>query len=70
MEWISVKDRLPSLNKKFGESDYVLCFTETQEMVVCWYNKHGNWTVATHKADSLPYNRITHWMPLPKDPKQ
>ena len=69
MEWISVKDRLPKTNSKFGESDYILCYTESKEQVVCWYTKNREWIVANFKADSTPLNiDITHWMPLPNPP--
>ena len=69
MEWISVKDRLPKTNKKFGDSDYLLCYTEFGEQVVCWYKKDLGWIVANFKADSSPLrHKVTHWMPLPNPP--
>lgn len=67
--WTAVEDGLPEVGEKFGESDYVLCLTEFNEQVVCWFNRQGEWVVSNYKADSLPHvNKITHWMPLPKPP--
>ena len=68
MRWIKITNKLPSLNEKYGESDYVLGFENENMPVVCWYHKSGEWIVAHHKADSLPI-KITHWMPLPEPPK-
>lgn len=64
-KWISVEN-LPNTFNKFGESDYVLCLTESLEQVVCWYSKTSNgWIVASHKANSEIIKNITYWMPLP-----
>lgn len=68
--WTAVEDGLPEVNKKFGESDYLLCYTEYNEQVVCWFNRQGEWIVANYKADSLPHaHKVTHWMPLLSPPK-
>ncbi len=57
-EWISVKDKLPDLNK------FCLAYKSTRgfsptSAVVTQYTKYG--------FDS---SCVTHWMPLPKPPTQ
>lgn len=71
-EWVSVNEKaIPPLGVKFGESEYLLCLTESGEQVVCYfYGKRGHWVVANYKADSLPLvSDVTHWRKLPEPPK-
>lgn len=73
-KWISVKDRLPRCNSKFGESNHVLCYCGTNsQSFVGWYHKPTkNWYNSYYLASSEPiseYYKPTHWMPLPDPPK-
>ena len=70
-EWISVKDRLPEINKGF------IGFAENQEVCNCY--RYPNHTkddspvfYAQTKAGLLicGLESITHWMPLPKPPEE
>jgi hypothetical protein len=63
MEWISVKDRLPQM----GED--VLCFSmkrifhswwDNISSSCDWYDIQNNWIIED----------VTHWMPLPEQPKE
>ena len=58
MEWISVKDELPKNN------DDVLIFA-TDCCSVGFINRYNNDKWCVDCADLKP----THWMPLPKPPK-
>jgi hypothetical protein len=72
MEWISVKDGLPDVEKKHGHE--VLCF---------WYDIFDNDKRKFKRMDILKYRNgqfwhgyignttkpVTHWMPLPAPPK-
>lgn len=73
MEWIDVNDRLPDQFNKFGDTDYVLAFSNNTQ-VVAWYNyEDDKWEVAHHFASSEPldrHNKVTHWIPLPEPPKE
>lgn len=46
MKWVSVEKQLPPVNKKYGESDYVLGAEKDNIPVVCWYHKKDGWKVA------------------------
>lgn len=58
LRWISVKDRLPE------NDEYVLtyCDCSTKSVRTNWYSTHRK---AWHEGD----DNITHWQPLPEDPK-
>jgi len=63
MEWISIKDRLPDIDKR------VLIYLshgviKVDERYKSLYGKQiGNWRY------TYPETNITHWMPLPEPPK-
>lgn len=76
-EWISVKDKLPkqgknvliywknSANKRFID---VACIWKGKT-----YNYNGGWHFSYCDIDGsnmLDDSQVTHWMPLPKPPKQ
>lgn len=63
MKWISVKDRLPSGGDEFS-SQLVLTWDKRRDahFVSYYWKKAKHW----HDLNSI----ITHWMPLPKPPKQ
>ena len=72
MEWISVKDKMPS------EGQTVLCYRKI--IVTGWYCEnycpyekkrkgwHCDWSgIERHTFKTYP---ITHWMPLPEPPNE
>lgn len=56
--WIPVKERLPEKNGSY----LVYVYGEVTEMD-CW---HGKW----HRLRDDYTKAVTHWMPLPKPPKE
>lgn len=58
MKWISVKDKLPKLDKD------VLVW-DGNYMSVMWIDRNEN---RFKSMDSL-YHDVSHWMPLPEPPK-
>lgn len=57
--WIKVEDRLPN------DSDRVLAYQYGYHTVVMKYEKEYN----CFNYDGSQYDMITHWMPLPDEPK-
>ena len=75
--WISVKERLPEINKKvlviFRNRIALAVIEENKDE----FTKQGKFTVwkclKLHKDDiyeCYPWNDITHWMPLPEAPRE
>jgi hypothetical protein len=63
MEWISVKDRLPSnANRVLICDEYGWIWTGSYE----WYDLGYRWETT---AGDEPGCTITHWMPLPALPE-
>lgn len=73
MEWISVKDKLPTKNDKdvvclingypmLGIVTDANLFLGNEQIYFYWPN--GKWLKNNYYAE------ITHWMPLPKPPKE
>jgi len=70
MEWIKVEDRLPE-----KEGTYLVCAKEYEKATVAEYNMIGGkkWIALQNVGtyDDWDYDCIvTHWMPLPENPKQ
>ena len=61
-EWISVKDELP-------ENDVFVLVTDGENVAKCKRRYDYYWIVAASN-DRSPFDLTTHWMPLPKPPKQ
>jgi hypothetical protein len=66
-EWISVEDRLPLINGPDHGYVEVLVAVKLSEAyheikVVAYFFDEDGFNV-------LPVNDVTHWMPLPKQPK-
>lgn len=57
-EWISVEERLPDGNGRF------LTVDEKGNMMTCYFGGRFGWF-----ASVCDKNAITHWMPLPEQPK-
>lgn len=72
-EWVSVGDRLPIRTNKLSScTDPVLVVRTNGECDVCSfvYDDEGNyWTTVDDRIQYEP-DEITHWMPLPKLPKE
>ena len=72
MEWISIKDRLPTgkwMNKYEYLSEEVL-IANSCSINIGFYNRNtGIWCV-DEPAKGEWIDKITHWMPLPKNPHE
>lgn len=69
-KWISVKDRLPDRE----QSVLLLCKNKAM-FTGCHfldYNNESRWRIHTalNSTKLLNRGRVTHWMPLPKPPKE
>ena len=75
MNWINVKDELPPCNYEI-EDGYV-----SQSVIVTDSGYHpsigfghlhedGKWQIYKGEVDFMNPEEITHWMPLPKPPKE
>lgn len=74
MEWISVKDRLPKIEEEVLVSylidtpDDTILRSQKVDWIHCIRQYHDyqeiDWASGTEDID------VTHWMPLPKPPKQ
>ena len=79
MRWISVEERLPE-----EEGVYIVCVDgEVKWDVYCMFEGVERWLCYDGRLNALyidpyssklkrepPYPRVTHWMPLPKLPKE
>jgi len=69
-EWISVEDRLPPIDTEvlvFSHGNMNVCslIRPDEEMAdVVWEDDYGYWD------DDEGVAAVTHWMPLPKPPKE
>lgn len=67
MKWISIKDKLPK--QKVDDIDCsidVFCYFQNGDIEKgCWYYKDSCWIGYNEWSN----NNVTHWMPLPKPPK-
>lgn len=67
MEWINVQDRLPNPDQKvlcFADSEIYLCeYMESHEEKY-FYSEVWDYNTSRKRPE------ITHWMPLPKPPKE
>ena len=70
--WISVKDDLPNNPKYLKQPDYsswVITITENGEVIPAqMIVMHKKWI--WHSRFSREHEDITHWMPIPKLPKE
>jgi hypothetical protein len=68
-KWINSSIKKPSVDNRFGESDYILCIDKiSHQQFVGWYDKNlKQWFVAHHLASNQPVN-VSHWTPLPSEP--
>ena len=78
MKWISVDKELPEIvdfRKTFDGkkldcfSDIVLAYSEEGEYYhyLAYLTDNGIWSTI---PDETPAPKLTHWMPLPKDPEK
>ena len=79
MRWIPVEERLPE-----EEGTYAVCVDgEVKWDAYCMFGGKGRWLCYDGRLNVLyidpysseptrepPYPRVTHWMPLPKAPKE
>ena len=65
MEWISVKDRLPTVKYTYDFSDCIVAYKRYGR----WYVECACWLFDHWSSTPFPEN-ITHWMPLPNPPEE
>lgn len=76
MNWISVNDRLPigAIAKDGVISELIIAYTIDEEVCTGWIESGGQgWYLMTYDNDYHSYHKfgyVTHWMPLPKPPKE
>lgn len=78
--WISVNDQLPDLHEdsfddgeeyfEFQISDPVLVVFNHDEIAVACYTKDDHFSGWVMPLDSRVLHSVTHWMQLPKLPKE
>lgn len=69
MEWISVEDRLPALNRPvLAHNTAALKHPVIPAMLVMRGVNPPNFYVWSAPNNSTPLSRVTHWMPLPPPP--
>lgn len=59
--WISVKDRLPTVDPRYGDID-VLVYMDDGFIATTTFS--GDWELWAESGE------VTHWQPLPNPPKQ
>lgn len=73
MEWISVKDKLPKIDKKQLPpcSEDVIAFDGKYVRVGALFKSCGNltWCYLDDNDHSYSFDDVTHWMPLPEPPE-
>ena len=74
-EWISVEDRLPQsiINKVlvYCENGYIgYGHYEKYQGEETWYNLESGEPFASWNLENCSPYKVTHWMPLPKSPKE
>lgn len=63
-KWISVKDRLPTVNVG------VLVYTpRLKNIFEVFYTVNGKWEIVSYRGSEILNDEVTHWMPLPQPPK-
>lgn len=76
-DWISVKDRLPDLYEKVivynAENDETFFAGRIEISFKHWDAVTGefvNWRWIPYRYTFITLDSVTHWMPLPKPPKE
>lgn len=68
MAWTSVKTKLPS------KSDKYMVYCDSCIYVLPYSVKYKKWNVcdsfSAANADKVSIDTVTHWMPMPKPPKE
>lgn len=70
MDWISVKDEMPTgnwskISSKYSEEVLV---ANSCAVVIAHYNRQRGWWQTDNPCDKEWIDKITHWMPLPRNP--
>lgn len=72
MEWISVKDKLPTRKTElYHRSDWVLV-TDLKWVWLGYFDRRGNCFECNtgYDGDAEINKDVSHWMPLPEPPKE
>lgn len=64
-KWISVEDRLP----EYFKSVLIYCPTNVN-IYDAYLDMHCMWRFFNYGAGQIISEKVTHWMPLPKPPKE
>ena len=62
MTWVSVKESLPDKHVN------VLVFSD-EGTTIAWWNDYGGIVEWINIDDSAPLIKVSHWQPLPEEPK-
>ena len=65
VKWISVTERLPSLDE-----DVLVCAYGTLIRTWCLHKKYSKRFWETEEGYFDDFNAVSHWMPLPEPPKE
>lgn len=71
MEWISVKDRLPAtIDGSLDHSELYLVTASIEKRIYTYLAYYGSCGGFSGLLGGDWNNYVTHWMPLPKPPKE
>ena len=68
--WISVEERLPEVDKRYGEYEYsaeLLVYDGLRRRSAYYCHTSGVWYDSRYEDDTF---EVTHYMPLPELPKE
>lgn len=68
--WISVEERLPEVDKRYGEYEYsaeLLVYDGLRRRSAYYCHTSGVWYDSRYEDDTF---EVTHYMPLPEPPKE
>lgn len=65
-KWVDIKEKLPEREKKVLVINGHGCIS----MLAFWKKESNKWTWLDMSGHFNHVNDITHWMPLPKSPKE
>ena len=69
MEWISVRDRLPSVKNGFIDTLVLVCVKNKNKEDGIYLQDVSSFDGERWSERSYTWETITHWRPLPEPPK-
>lgn len=69
-DWISVKDKMPtgSWSRTLSKYSEEVLVANSCAVTIAHYNRKRGWWQTDNPRDETWIDKITHWMPLPKNP--